>query len=58
MSDRTGLHITRRQALQRAGGGFGTLALAGVLARSGKLLGMTTGGSSVISSRSHFVPKA
>ena len=57
MSDRTDLHITRRQALQRAGGGFGTLALAGVLAQSGKLLGMT-GGSSVIPSRTHFAPKA
>ena len=57
MSDRTDLHITRRQALQRAGGGFGTLALAGVLARSGKLLGMT-GGSSVVLSRTHFTPRA
>ena len=50
---------TRRQLLARAGGGFGSLALAGLLTEQGLLANSGAGGLSPLSARpAHFAPKA
>ena len=50
---------TRREMLSRAGGGFGSLALAGLLADQGLLASSGAAALSPLAARrSHFAPKA
>ena len=57
--DTPGLLPTRREMLSRAGGGFGSLALAGLLADQGLLADSTPTALSPLAARpAHFAPKA
>ena len=50
---------TRREMLSRAGGGFGSLALAGLLAAQGLLADSTSATLSPLAAKpAHFAPKA
>ena len=57
--DTPGLLPTRREMLSRAGGGFGSLALAGLLADQGLLANSTPSALSPLAAKpAHFAPKA